>query len=90
MLEKIRAKVIEANPEGFKPHPCVRYEDPKYGCEIEIRPVRLADVLLATSESNRVFDITALEIVRLWNLRTDDLEKQSEETLSFIGNVLEI
>ena len=73
--------------------------------EILGRPIRLADVLLAMevnktfakqvpSGAYRGSKTSALTFLvgrknRLWNLRADDLEKQSKETISFLYRLLE-
>ena len=56
------------------------------------RPIRLADVLLAMREVKR-YSLTVLTLLtiadnRRWNLRADDLEHQSDETISFIHSLL--
>lgn len=105
LLEKIRAKVIEANPEIESR---VRWTkvDPQFdgtdkGVEERLpAPIRLADVLLAMKydeviSRHGVFgkehhgDVI-WEAGPKWNLREDDLEKQSEETLAFISKVLNV
>lgn len=82
--EFIRQKCIAANPEAYV-----------FGVP---RPIRLADVLvpivgdLDELGSKEQFDPIAVSIVRTvghWNLRADDLEKQSEETISFIYKILQ-
>lgn len=69
--------------------------------EILGRPIRLADVLLAI-EKNRTTDFFFVtttdflcmqdsktdEELMVWNLREDDLSKQSPETLEFLANLL--
>ena len=117
LLEKIRAKVIEANPEIESR---VRWTkvDPQFdgtdkGVEERLpAPIRLADVLLAIEkfyqggESKSVvatthgglqeiewgggYEAASWERSAAWNLREDDLEKQSEETLAFISKVLNV
>jgi hypothetical protein len=61
------------------------------------RPIRLADVLLAIGDiphTHFLKDDTygihgdAAKIVLDWRLRTDDLEQQSDTTLSFIASLL--
>jgi hypothetical protein len=61
------------------------------------RPVRLADVLVAYIHFGAPAQIVAdakkhldneLQIVFSWNLRADDLEKQSDETISFLYDLL--
>jgi hypothetical protein len=60
--------------------------------EIIGRPIRLSDVLLALKEYTDASDtgkrINTERIVKRWNLRTDDLEAQSSETLSFIHSLI--
>ena len=66
--------------------------------EILGRPIRLADVLLAyihcaklahvVAEANKHLD-NELKIMMMWNLRADDLEKQSEETVTFLAELLQ-
>jgi hypothetical protein len=53
------------------------------------RPIRLADVLLAVHEIHGSFkyDIDMVERSG-WSLRADDLEKQSEETINFLYELL--
>jgi hypothetical protein len=58
------------------------------------RDIRLADLLLAMPTSFRtgkvnkeVHQFTADEGRFSWNLRTDDLERQSDETMSFIADL---
>ena len=80
------------------------FKDPKQHIKIIGRPIRLADVLLAMSKIGTVtkgakFLVNIVEIghgvrgsglfqdVR-WNLTDDNLEHQSEETLTFISNLL--
>lgn len=91
LLQKIRAKCIEVNPEIVVWSPIVADKKRKAP-----RPIRLADVLLAMK--NVSLEVSWFEgddsLMRLdganvrWNLREDDLEKQSEETIKFIGSVL--
>lgn len=72
--------------------------------EIIGRPVRLADVLLAMLDNYMApniglgtgsdgdclwwFDKEHSKAAILWNLRADDLEQQSDETISFIHSLL--
>jgi hypothetical protein len=53
------------------------------------RPIRLADVLLALHQTQGSFryDIDMVERSK-WKLRADDLEKQSEEAISFLYELL--
>lgn len=52
----------------------------------------LSDVLLARKPevSGTVNTQRLVEIVSAWNLRTDDLTKQSNETISFIHSLLTV
>lgn len=67
------------------------------------RPIHLADILVAIDVDQKVKSINNLEylsnemehlwsvakgLIHKWNLRQDDLEKQSPETIDFIANVL--
>jgi hypothetical protein len=98
-LSDIRDACIKANPEiecryahgGFPP-------PGESVCKCEVRPIRLADVLLASQKN--MFAIQTLLDGRLtavgddasshviWNLRKDDLTLQSNECLEFISSLL--
>ena len=66
------------------------------------RPIRLADVLVAILEKTReegeswyyvdkygAFGrMSKMHTYVSWNLRTDDLEQQSDETISFIASLV--
>jgi hypothetical protein len=94
-LEAIRRKCIEANPE-------IEIIDSRIGLrQIIGRPIRLADVLLAINNPNAVGLLTGVSGVNddysgnleyedepLWNLRADDLNSQSEETIEFLVGLL--
>ena len=73
---------------------CPRYvSDPCYPSPERERPIRLADVLLAieTAAKKRVDENEgemAHVSVHLWNLRADDLQQQSEETINFLHELL--
>lgn len=61
--------------------------------EILGRPIRLADVLLAIKTQWEKRDPDAMyhdiiKTVSIWRLSTDDLEKQSEETINFLAELL--
>ncbi len=89
-LETIRAACIRANPDRA----WIRYED----VDTEW-PVRLADVLWAWHEKADK-DLQDKDIIPLpmramygkialhWNLRKDDLTEQSDETISFLYDIL--
>lgn len=93
LIERIREKCVEVNPEkDWYPTEAGRYTSPE--------PCRLADVLLAMKVPAKDdedfvsinqfgnFSLTGQHSVLFWNLREDDLTKQSPETLVFIGKVL--
>jgi hypothetical protein len=56
------------------------------------RTIRLADILLAMKENDasplQMHDFLCRVVYGKWNLRTDDLDQQSEETLTFIHSIL--
>jgi hypothetical protein len=58
------------------------------------RPIRLADVLLAVVKDfaypyeGVAGDIFASKLCRLWNLKDDNLDNQSEECKQFLINLL--
>lgn len=66
--------------------------------KIEPRPIRLADVLLAIKKdgfslsSDGIFleniDYETYKECGAWNLRKDDLNEQSEETINFLAELL--
>ena len=92
-LEAIRAKCIEANPEKATRNESLLLTAPFSGI-ITRRDdtIRLADVLLAIGEyciSAAVILVDRNNAAR-WNLREDDLENQSPETIAFLGKVLDI
>ena len=84
----VREACIKANP------------DIEVGEEIAeengmMRPIRLADVLLAIREKMPLGNIPmghGTSVLNLmmqhWNLRTDDLSQQSPETLKFLADLL--
>lgn len=96
MLEAVRLKAIEANPKVEKEQmaingffnnldglPC----DPEeaFGEIPDFkRAIRLADVLLATRVAERMFlNGELIDVLRAWDLRQDDLDLQSDETVEF-------
>lgn len=101
-IQKIREKCIEANPE-IKDC-CKKHEkkiDGCFSCGMSFRPIRLADILLATGDRNgqmrvdssgwfEVLDKVSGNFLRLakWNLAQDDLTLQSLPTREFIYNLL--
>lgn len=94
-LEKIRAKCIEVK------YDTIGFEHGEWA-EKRKETIRLADVLLTLQptgyntyevavgpEGMTIFrDTTMGPETFLWNLREDDLEKQSEETITFLANLL--
>jgi hypothetical protein len=62
---------------------------PKRGVRPVIRPIRLADVLLAIEHSTDDISILYEFIYHRWNLRADDLTQQSEETITFFYDLLQ-
>jgi hypothetical protein len=83
-LETIRQKCIEANPDLQ-----YRLEHLIASDTFEVGPIRLADVLLAMHSRDSGW--TPKEVMRLlslWNLREDDLTKQSPETIQFLASLL--
>jgi hypothetical protein len=99
-LETIRQACIKANKEIVTTHLPTEKFNP-YETE---RPIRLADVLLAIGDNNpKVNGIRAnggfMRIGRFqqrntnytlfWNLRTDDLTAQSNDTIEFLANLLD-
>ena len=103
-LADIRAKCIEANPEIAEHYTKVRGQVTGTLHHIRTkvgRPIRLADVLLAIGMRPRLQvgineglgvmttgDGTMLRAT--WNLRTDDLTKQSPKTIAFIHSLLSV
>ncbi len=82
-LEAIRGKCIEANPE-IQPK---FFTHPSHG-----RPVRLSDILLAiqiwAEFKPGFFPQEAEDVMRMWNLRADDLGEQNDECIQFIYSLL--
>jgi hypothetical protein len=89
-LDLIRQKCIEANPEIMATrnctHPNCQYAEHTFSG----RSIRLADVLLAIFEADA--EERADELihgsVKVWNLRKDHLNEQSEETIDFLADLL--
>jgi len=57
------------------------------------RPIRLADVLVMAGRewelvNNGTMPQQIIKIIYLWNLHTDDLTKQSPETIDFLFSIL--
>jgi hypothetical protein len=99
-LELIRQKCIEANPEirddaGCFIHCRMLQGGQEWGdsCMCKVRTVRLADVvnflrtIKGSGNANR-YAAWALELIGIWNLRKDDLNEQSEETINFLSELL--
>jgi len=97
-LAAIRQKCIEANPTIKDDTLCT----PE--CRVHRRPIRLADILLAAARNSVLEgwqymvdvcgDFYALpdgnnpQLKAHWNLRADNLEDQSDETIAFIHSLL--
>ena len=91
----IREVCIKVNP-GLKPASAPKNDSQAH----TVRPIRLADVLLAMKtkyvDKGYIFGVPAWikhggELLfgsYLWNLREDSLDKQSDETIDFIFNLL--
>jgi hypothetical protein len=98
-LDLIRQRCIEANP-GIRQ--CKKYA--LGSVEAWDRPIRLADVLLAMPKDALDYSMGGVEDkqyvfqadrnpdddlrIAYWNLREDDLSKQSEQTLTFLAELL--
>lgn len=115
-IEAIRQKCIEANPEieTQRCGNCGYEMDGGYCRELdsegegqphcpgpsELRPIRLADVLLAIKNKSILVDITGnfwewrsmneapRSFAATWNLRKDDLTEQSDECITFLAELL--
>lgn len=74
---------IVENNEVFNPW---NRDDTSDLFEILGRPIRLADVLLVIFQAQQQRE--TVKIVLFWNLKDDNLEHQSEETLAFIASLL--
>lgn len=93
-ISYIRAQAIRANPDiskGMSCESCKREAIIKGTCVMRGRACRLADVLFVMlkkfgmSYEDRSFNQV---IFQLWNLKEDNLELQSLETIEFIYNLL--
>jgi hypothetical protein len=88
-LEAIRQKCLEEMP-------CTKHPKAvECTCDLPSRPIRLADVLLAmnigeftTTDEIEKESSEVHTLVLLWNLREDDLTKQSPETIDFLTDLL--
>lgn len=103
-LQKIREIIIKANPEiVLGEHEHYAGPDSPPEIEVEFRPIRLSDVLLAMDKKglNYLVDLGGVFVKQIaigldkiewtnysWNLKEDDLSKQSEETINFLAKVL--
>lgn len=98
LIEQIREKCIEVNPEIVGTNDGVRFE---------ARTIRLADILLVMHENRKEGDLdvavdrageflmeNGLGILGItgifWRLEHDDLTEQSPQTVALIANVLGI
>jgi hypothetical protein len=100
-IQAIRQMCIEANPEILTKHlncqNCFRLHGfcrCVVSAFITDRPIRLADVLLAMSDPRLIITSHKGEFrfegqeSAYWNLREDDLTKQSPDTLDFLFTLL--
>ena len=92
-LQTIREACIKANPKKEWEEYFPDAGDHR-GVAVDI-PCRLAAVLLAIDEKfveensgNWGVEETQSKLVKLWNLRNDDLSQQSEETINFLYDLL--
>lgn len=95
-LEAVRAKIVEANLNGdWRESTCGRCGT--CSSKFNVRPIRLTDVLLASQAADGTginqfgwFFMLLEDDVECpqWNLRRDSLDDQSEETISFLHQVL--
>ena len=85
-LKEIREACIKANPEKEWVETYVAGEE-EYSDDV---PVHLADVLLAIEETElwEIQSKWAYKLIWAWNKKDDNLEHQSEETISFIHSLL--
>lgn len=92
-IAAIRAKCIEAHPEIDH----IQEAAPgRSEALIDGRPIRLADVLLAWETKYEELPDQTIgrgmeqlwSIYCKWSLRADDLDQQSDETISFIHDLL--
>lgn len=106
MIEKLKEKIIAANPEiigdwsgcevcGTMCGIC----DDRFFKEKIGRPIRLADVLLAMKNDNiplveedswnvKVGTYDVATLIQIWNLKDDNLDEQSIETIQFLYDLL--
>lgn len=92
LVEKIRARCIDANPNIVEllDEDEADYLDMEPYQEAE-RPIRLADVLLAISQTDLMHMKAAFgEVAAKWDLAADDLERQTPQELIFIAELLGI
>jgi hypothetical protein len=102
-LEAVRAGIIKAVPGTLileHEHFCCKYQTVRRGdycdhCLQSGRPIRLADVLVATElgwarNKRGTMEINPIhaELITKWNCRTDDLSQQSEECIDFLHALL--
>lgn len=97
-LALIREKCIAVNPSRV----WWSADGPEEGNAAIWEPVRLADVLLAIGDRERIHvggrgrfftfkgdDMRDMVGGRFWNLRKDDLTEQSDECLAFLAELLQ-
>lgn len=101
-LDLIRTKCIAANPairnyeygiercERHQEHPVEIGWTKCENCVAADRPIRFADLLLALEKATDcLYTDHIAHLLQRYNLREDDLTKQSEETITFITNLLQ-
>lgn len=88
-MQAIRIKCIDANDDIMK-RPMDFTHRPDGStlsvCDFEAHTVHLADVLLAMQD--KAWAKETLDLIAMYNLRRDDLAKQSPETVEFIHQLL--
>lgn len=102
-LQKIREKCIEANPErgwcgdeDCRNHDTIRLADVLLaigvmkGYFVEKDGSQHSRELIAINALGHILGAYGRILCDGWNLRNDDLEAQSPETVEFIGKVLNV
>lgn len=99
-LDKLKAKIVEANLEIKKrAEPCIACEEMMLSCDNQME-IRLADVLLAVKKHfkekkdasgySSFIDSFLSGGDSRWNLKDDNLDHQSPETLEFLYKIFNI
>lgn len=96
-LQLVREACFKSNPEIREQEINTRTREGKLQNIVgwEPRPIRLADVLDAmcfgefdNMPALRAEQEKAHQVVIMWNLHKDDLTEQSDETISFLADLL--